>query len=90
MNWINLAQVMVKYGAVLTLWWTFVRLWKITEYLLTCWMKCGPRSGQLVEALRYKPEGRGFDSRLSPFYRTMVPRSRQPAASVSTRTSAGG
>jgi hypothetical protein len=34
-------------------------------YLITCFYPCtwGHAVAQLVEALRYKPEGRGFDSR---------------------------
>jgi hypothetical protein len=40
---------------------------------------------QLVEAPRYKPEGRMFDLRLSPSYRTMDLGSTQPVIEMSTR-----
>jgi len=48
---------------------------------------------QLVEALRYKPEGRGFDSRwyhwnfsfTYPSGRNMAMRSTQPLTEISTR-----
>ena len=44
---------------------------------------------QLVEALRYKPEGRGFDSRWchwnNPSGRTMTLGSTQPLTEMSTR-----
>ena len=39
---------------------------------------------QLIEALRYKPEGRGFDSRWCNG-RTMPPGSTQPLTEISTR-----
>jgi hypothetical protein len=42
-------------------------------------LKCGQAVAQLVEALRYKPEGHGFDSRLRNFSgRTMALGSTQP------------
>jgi hypothetical protein len=35
-----------------------------TKYLYVCTQYvCGERGGALVETLRYKPEGRGIDSR---------------------------
>ena len=40
---------------------------------------------QLVEALRYKPEGRGFDSRWCPSGRSMALGSTQPPTEMSTR-----
>jgi hypothetical protein len=46
---------------------------------------------QLVEALRYKPEGHGFDSRWchwnwhNPFSRTMALGTTQPLTEMSTR-----
>jgi hypothetical protein len=53
--------------------------------------------GQLVEALRYKPEGREFDSRWShkffsdnPSGRTMVLGSTQPLTEMSTRNPSWG
>jgi hypothetical protein len=50
---------------------------------------------QLVEALHYKPEGRGFDFRRchlhNPFGRTMALGSTQPVTEISTRNiSLGG
>jgi hypothetical protein len=36
----------------------------ICNFLLTVTQEMGERGGAMVEALRYKPEGRGFDSRL--------------------------
>ena len=53
---------------------------------------------QLVEALRYKPEGRGFDSRWchwnfsfhNPSGRTMVLGSTQPLTEMSTRNISWG
>jgi hypothetical protein len=39
---------------------------------------------QLVEALRYKPEGRGFDWH-NPFGRTVALGSTQPLTEMSTR-----
>ena len=39
---------------------TNARLHRIKSH---CLHTVGARGGQLVEALRYKPEGRGFDSR---------------------------
>jgi hypothetical protein len=39
---------------------------------------------QLVEALRYAPEGRGFDSRLNSSYRT------QPVTEMSSRDTSWG
>jgi len=54
----------------------------------------GTRGGALVEALRYKPEGRGFDSGLchcrSPYGRTMALGSTQPQTEMSTRIFSGG
>ena len=44
---------------------------------------------QLIEALRHKPEGRGFDSRWfidNPSGRTMALGSTQPPIEMSTRT----
>ena len=40
---------------------------------------------QLVEALRYKPEGRGFYSRLNRSGRTIALGSTQPLTEMSTR-----
>ena len=40
---------------------------------------------QLVEELRYKLEGRGFDSRWDPSGRTMALMSTQPLTEMSTR-----
>jgi hypothetical protein len=48
---------------------------------------------QLVEALRYKPEGRGFDSRCdwhNPFGRTVALGSTQPLTEMSTRDTSWG
>jgi hypothetical protein len=51
---------------------------------------------QLVEALRYKPEGRGFNTRLSHWNfsltsgRTMALRSTQPLTEMSTRNISWG
>jgi hypothetical protein len=47
---------------------------------------------QLVEALRYKPEGRGFDSRWwhNPFGHTMALGSTQPLTEMSTRNISWG
>ena len=46
---------------------------------------------QFVEALRYKPDGRGFDGVIgishNPFGRTMALASTQPLTETSTRTS---
>ena len=41
---------------------------------------------ELVKELRYKPEGRGFETRwFHPSSSTMVPRSTQPLTEMSTR-----
>jgi hypothetical protein len=40
---------------------------------------------QLVEALRYKPEGRGFDSGWCPSCRTVALRLSQPLIEMSIR-----
>ena len=40
---------------------------------------------QLGKALRYKPEGRGFDSRWRPSGHTMALGSTQPLTEMSTR-----
>jgi hypothetical protein len=40
---------------------------------------------QLVEALCYKPEGRGFDSRWGPSDRTVAVGSTKPLTEMSTR-----
>ena len=56
-------------------------------------MEFGHAVARLREALRYKPEGRGFDSkwykwnfhRLNPFGRTTVLESTQPLIEMSTR-----
>ena len=54
----------------------------------------GHAVAQLVEALHYKPEGRGFDSRWchnnNPFGRTMVLGSTQPLTEMSTRNISWG
>ena len=54
----------------------------------------GHAVGQLVEALRYQPEGRGFDSRgyhwHNPSGRTMVPGLTQPLTEMSTRNISRG
>jgi hypothetical protein len=54
----------------------------------------GHAVAQLVEALRYKPEGRGFDSRWchwhNPFGRTMALGSTQPLKEMSTRNISWG
>jgi hypothetical protein len=55
-----------------------------------------PAVAQLVEALRYKPEGRGFDSRLCHWNfsflpgRTMTLGSTQPIRDMSTRNISWG
>ena len=38
-------------------------MFEMTEICFHYWNKKGHAVEQLVEALRYKPEGRGFDSR---------------------------
>jgi hypothetical protein len=58
----------------------------------------GPVVAQLVEALRYKPEGRGFDSRwdhwdfslINPSGRTIAVGSTQPLTEMSTRVMSWG
>jgi hypothetical protein len=58
----------------------------------------GARGGAVVEALRYKPEGRGFDSSIvsidffidNPSGRTMVLGSTQPLTEMSTRNISWG
>jgi hypothetical protein len=48
---------------------------------------------QLVEALRYKPEGRGFDSRWSHWNFSLIPKalvSTQPLTEMSTRNISWG
>jgi hypothetical protein len=45
---------------------------------------------QLVEALRYKPEGRAFDSRLYHFDRAVALGSTQPLTEISTRNISWG
>jgi hypothetical protein len=53
---------------------------------------CGAAVAQLVEALRYKPAGRGFDFHWhNPVGRTMALGSTQPLTEMSTRNiSCGG
>jgi hypothetical protein len=52
----------------------------------------GARGGAVVEALRYKPEGRGFESRWrhNPSGRTMALESTQPLTEMSTRNISWG
>ena len=47
----------------------------------------GSCGAQLIEALRYKPEGRGFDSR---WCRTVALGLTQPLTEMSTRSISGG
>jgi hypothetical protein len=67
--------------------------------LIACtYMAGGHAVAQLVEALRYKPEGRGFDSLwshwnfqwLNPSGRIMVLGSTQPLTEMSTRNPSWG
>ena len=59
-----------------------------SKYFLCVLDFMGYAVAQLVEALRYKPEGRGFDSRwLHPSRRTMALGLTQPLIEMSTRTS---
>jgi hypothetical protein len=52
----------------------------------------GARGGAVIEALRYKPEGRGFDSRWCHwnFGRTMALESTQSLTEMSTRNVSWG
>jgi len=40
------------------------KVWVLAEIFTSTGMEWGNAAAQLVEALRYQPEGHGFDSRL--------------------------
>jgi hypothetical protein len=42
---------------------TKMRKFEVVSEKYTEYIPCGARGGAVVEALRYKPEGRGIDSR---------------------------
>jgi hypothetical protein len=71
-----------------------VFLCSIVRLINKCYLCKWHAVAQLVEALRYKPEGRGFDSRWchwnNPFGRTMALGSTQPLTEMSTRNISWG
>jgi hypothetical protein len=85
--------------------WVFCSKYRVIKKpLCTWWLHCrklqvmfGARGGAVVEALRYKPEGRGIDSRCywifhwhNPSGRTMALGSTQPLTEMSTRNISWG
>jgi hypothetical protein len=73
-------------------------LWLCSGIFSSSWCNTGARGGAVVEALRYNPEGRGFDSRWCHWNfswdntsgRTMGLRSTQPLTEMNTRNISWG
>jgi hypothetical protein len=70
----------------------FTRLDRRRKYEKSLHYERGHAVAQLVEALRYKSEGRGYDPRWrdNPSGRTMAMRSTQPPREMSTRNTSWG
>ena len=87
----TLSQIMLKYNAGFT--WEQGKTY-FGLYIIYLYIYMGHALAQLVEAMRYKSEGRGFDSRWcqwhNPSGRTVVLGSTQPVTEMSTRNTSWG